>query len=312
MRNKNLEDISQLRRLSRAALGGVKAAMAEQIIPHAYTRNGTPVESDPDLHPDLPHRKNPQSRPTSRMQQRDTNGNATSRPSSPLKRPSSPVKNQTAPTTKPPFNTSPRITKKNDNQQSTRSKSVRPSILRSPSPIFQFHSERLNYNVDTALTRDDTYYADMQEFRTLHADLFINDDEARRSPSKRNESQKLETSRKDSSYIQSTFLETNAYTSGFFTVNDRLYPEKANHSPFFGVDGLGADDEPPVKVSIPLSKLRDQSKAYKPHRRNSFDAADSLDIGKHLHKGYETSGMLSNKSSYVIFHTFYFPSRALF
>ncbi|KAI8834813.1 hypothetical protein BJ741DRAFT_609239 [Chytriomyces cf. hyalinus JEL632] len=290
MRNKDLEDISQLRRLSRAALGGVKAAMAEQIIPHAYTRNGTPVESDPDVHPDLPHRKNPQSRPTSRMQQRDTNRISTSRPSSPSKRPSSPTR-------KPPFNTSPRITK-NDNQQATRPKSVRPSILRSPSPIFQFHSERLNYNVDTALTRDDTYYAEMQEFRTLHADLFINGDEARRSPSKQAKSQTFETSRKDSVYIQSTCLDTNAYTSGFFAVNDRLYPEKASHSPFFGVEGLGADDEPPVKVSIPLSKLRDQSKTYKPHRRNSFDAADSLDIGKHLHKGYETSGMLSNKSTF--------------
>ncbi|KAJ3249434.1 hypothetical protein HDU78_003220 [Chytriomyces hyalinus] len=290
MRNKDLEDISQLRRLSRAALGGVKAAMAEQIIPHAYTRNGTPVESDPELRPDLPHRKNPQSRPTSRIQQRDTNRISTSRPSSPSKRPSSPTK-------KPPFNTSPRITK-NDNQQATRPKSVRPPILRSPSPIFQFHSERLNYNVDTALTHDDTYYADMQEFRTLHADLFINGDEARRPPSKQGEFQTFETSRKDSSYIQSTFLDTNAYTSGFFTVNDRLYPEKASHSPFFGVEGLGADDDPPVKVSIPLSKLRDQSKKYKPHRRNSFDAADSLDIGKHLHKGYETSGMLSNKSTF--------------
>ena len=46
-----------------------------------------------------------------------------------------------------------------------------------------------------------------------------------------------------------------------------------------------AEDIPPVKVSIPLSKITKTEKHYKPHRRQSYDPRDSADIGAYLYNG---------------------------
>ncbi|KAI8622304.1 hypothetical protein BC830DRAFT_754730 [Chytriomyces sp. MP71] len=216
---------------------------------------------------------------------------------------------------KPKFNTSPRIASEGEKMiaaerglaQSRRL--YAKGISRSSSPIFQFHNERLKFNIDTALHHEDDFYDEMQQFRSLHADLFMNEAEAERNERSQNHqkprrSEVVQTpsspehNHSSSIGIDDRKLDAEVYTSGFFTINDRLFPERSQHSPFMDMNGLYADDDPPVKVSIPLSKLRTQSKSYKPHRRNSFDPTDSLDISRHLHKGYETSGILRNKTCF--------------
>ncbi|ORY51583.1 hypothetical protein BCR33DRAFT_459266 [Rhizoclosmatium globosum] len=131
----------------------------------------------------------------------------------------------------------------------------------------------------------------MQQFRALHPDLCTNEVEAR-SPERTAHMYKHYTRDEP---LDDREVDTEYYMTGFFTINDRLFPERATHTPFMNNEGLLATEEPPVKVSIPLSKLQTQAKVYKAHRRSSFDPTESMNIAAHLHKGYETAGALSNK-----------------
>ncbi len=70
-------------------------------------------------------------------------------------------------------------------------------------------------------------------------------------------------------------------------MNARYFPEPSSHAlrkakdlsilPFGELANL-AEDIPPVKVSIPLSQLSKTEKVYQPHRRQSYDPQDSVDI----------------------------------
>ena len=49
--------------------------------------------------------------------------------------------------------------------------------------------------------------------------------------------------------------------------------------------GMGEADIPPVKVSIPFSKLSKTCRDYIPHTRLSYDPTDSVNIADYLFKG---------------------------
>ena len=83
-------------------------------------------------------------------------------------------------------------------------------------------------------------------------------------------------------------------TTGFYRINDRLFPEKNTHSfkkaldlnIFKDAKGKSMDqDIPPVKVSIPFTKLSKTTRVYIPHTRLTYDPRDSTDIGAFLYKG---------------------------
>ncbi|KAI8901103.1 hypothetical protein BC833DRAFT_182951 [Globomyces pollinis-pini] len=87
------------------------------------------------------------------------------------------------------------------------------------------------------------------------------------------------------------------YFNGYVQVNKKLEFEKFRH-PFQTILDLESftdsqnidylcETEPPVKVSIPNGTIRPSKKSYVPHRRLSFDATDSVNIGDFLHKGFE-------------------------
>ena len=72
-------------------------------------------------------------------------------------------------------------------------------------------------------------------------------------------------------------------TSGFYRVDDRLYPTKTNRTLNFMMGNEA--DIPPVKVSIPFSKLSKTCKTYVPKTRLDYDPKDSVDIADYLYKG---------------------------
>ncbi|KAL2917949.1 hypothetical protein HK105_202363 [Polyrhizophydium stewartii] len=137
------------------------------------------------------------------------------------------------------------------------------------------------------LSREDAFFADLQQFRRLYPDLFSPEIPHRTS---------IYREPDDEPAQPPVPQEQDYFYNGLFKINDRLFPEHVDH-PFkssedydvFLLDEKSrnlAEDEPPVKVSIPISRIEPTRKEYKPHRRSSFDPGDSADIGAFLHKGY--------------------------
>ncbi|KAI9343624.1 hypothetical protein BDR26DRAFT_1006324 [Obelidium mucronatum] len=308
--------LDRLRTMTRSALLRARELQVDRLypLPAAYTAHGTPLSSLP---PSVSGSPKPKPKTAKQRSYLTSEYLETGDPViDVLLRDKPPVRSsarQTSPArSRPRFNTSPRISsvgEKAANERRALSRLEQERISRrSPSPIFQFHTERLKYTVDEVLSKDDAYYQDMQQFRILHPDLCINELEGK-IPERRahlhplnNRNEHIRSLSRSlsrpSSPIEVHDINPEYHRTGFFTINDRLFPERAMHSPFMNNNGISAVDEPPVKVSIPLSKLSTQSKTYKPHRRNSFDPSDSLNIATHLHKGYETAGALSNKSRF--------------
>lgn len=91
--------------------------------------------------------------------------------------------------------------------------------------------------------------------------------------------------------------------SGFYTVNERLFPSRTRNPFLFvfndrDINAVPApprsinDEDPPVKVSIPsnVQPRLPSSPHYKPHRRKSFDPQNSNLIQSYLHSAYVPLG----------------------
>lgn len=76
---------------------------------------------------------------------------------------------------------------------------------------------------------------------------------------------------------------------GAFRINDRLFPEKiehkfkTNHDRAMFLNGPNynlSENEPPVKISIPHSRIHPPEPAPIPHRRVSYEPLDSVKLEK--------------------------------
>ncbi|KAH6586125.1 hypothetical protein BASA50_000591 [Batrachochytrium salamandrivorans] len=151
--------------------------------------------------------------------------------------------------------------------------------------------QRRTDQANEILLRDDAYFADLSKYRSLYPDMYTCE-LPKRAP-------KIKTSihRQPVSEVPLKMKQDDGYHYvGVFRINDRLFPEPLDH-PYLSVDdalegSLGersrqlASCDPPVKVSIPSSRIQPTQRHYKHHRRASFDPADSVDISAYLHKGY--------------------------
>ncbi|KAJ3282458.1 hypothetical protein HK104_010879 [Borealophlyctis nickersoniae] len=139
----------------------------------------------------------------------------------------------------------------------------------------QVNEFRFGPQIRDALEQDEAYYDDLQNFRKLYPDIFFHDDYEK--------DEETEESDPAAEY------DDRYYDMGFFRVNERLFPERARHPFTSQQDAVTfvagsevrnlAEDEPPVKVSIPKRAIERTEKVFKPHRRRSFDPSESVDIG---------------------------------
>lgn len=118
------------------------------------------------------------------------------------------------------------------------------------------------------------------------------------------------------------------HESGYFTVNDRLFPERSRHPFIFRMDtapdnerNLNQNDSDGVKVSIPRSRIQPIVRSYTPRTRRSYDPGDSVSIGSYLHRGYEPfvkdqlgvkASMYSSSTSLLTFVLLFPPLSTLF
>ncbi|KAI9003252.1 hypothetical protein BC832DRAFT_601037 [Gaertneriomyces semiglobifer] len=125
-----------------------------------------------------------------------------------------------------------------------------------------------------ALSHDNQWYEDLQDFRSLYKNAFMHDSYPIVSVvgrKQREESPDLPPalSRQD----RETY-----YYSGSFRVNKRLQLEKVE-TVLVNTGLPGADTDSPVKVSIPKAVQSSQPLTYSSHRRSSFDPQGSFNIG---------------------------------
>ncbi|KAJ3140046.1 hypothetical protein HK100_010891 [Physocladia obscura] len=258
MFDKETQQLHEMRTQTKIALAAMREAQHARIDPAGYTRTGTPLsQSSVDTLP-----------ATNRNMQTQLTGKKRLTSSGLLQDPAidrlfgmttGNKKNSSRAMRHPAaFNTSPRIDSTHEkpamnNLQSLTRAEIERLRRRSPSPIFQFHNERLKYNVKSTLEKDDEYYRNIQQFRVSHPNLCINEVEAKRPerkadlykhpPKPDNTVLTTQITRK----IEHREKDINVHTTGFFAINDRLFPERVQHSPFMGDRGLSAAEEPPVK-----------------------------------------------------------------
>ncbi|KAJ3182263.1 hypothetical protein HDU85_003305 [Gaertneriomyces sp. JEL0708] len=124
-----------------------------------------------------------------------------------------------------------------------------------------------------ALSHEDQWYEDLQDFRTLYKNAFMHDSYPIVSALRQKQ-------REESPDLVPTLSPQDRetyYYSGSFRVNKRLQLEKVQT--VLLNTGPGADTDPPVKVSIPKAVQSSQPLTYSSHRRSSFDPQGSFNIG---------------------------------
>lgn len=130
------------------------------------------------------------------------------------------------------------------------------------------------------LLKNDAYYEELQNFRKMYWNELVVEDVVVMEKSSNNLKNKRIATKE---IIQKETVKEKGYvTSGFFRIDDRLFPTKTNHR---NVLNFGEGDIPPVKVSIPYSQLSKTCRTYKPHTRLDYDPKDSVDIADYLFKG---------------------------
>jgi hypothetical protein len=133
------------------------------------------------------------------------------------------------------------------------------------------------------LNKSDKYYEELQNFRKMYWDELVVGDVPVLEKSSQNLQRKVGS--KNVGVKQELPIQEKHYvTSGFYRIDERLFPTKTNQRNVmsFGSEGL---DIPPVKVSIPYSQLAKTCRSYKPHTRMDYDPKDSVDIADYLFKG---------------------------
>ncbi|KAI9202781.1 uncharacterized protein BJ171DRAFT_167032 [Polychytrium aggregatum] len=165
----------------------------------------------------------------------------------------------------------------------------------SPAQILKAANDRQERMFYDTLYRDDQYYDDLQLFRKANKDQFIRDPVPKSIPEV-SHVQRVIAETRNQQEISAPF-DPSVHYAGAFRVNKRLMLERIQF-PFNSLEDAElftheelrnlAEDEPPVKVSIPKSLSSKIVKTYRPHRRRSFDPGDAIDIGAFLHKGYES------------------------
>lgn len=165
-------------------------------------------------------------------------------------------------------------------KDSKRNITDRLKFLEESHEILKKKSKDANYMEN--LVKSDEYYNELQNFRKMYLnDLAVDDIFVLKKES--NVSKKQMPRQAAATSTQSTG-EMGYVTKGFYRIDDRLFPTKSNQRNLltFGSD---EGDLPPVKVSIPFSKLSKTCRSYKPHTRLSYDPRDSVDISDYLFKG---------------------------
>ncbi|KAJ3066537.1 hypothetical protein HDU98_010143, partial [Podochytrium sp. JEL0797] len=167
-------NLAELREQTRSALRNLRESQRDKIFPAAYTKFGTPLSQSPASDPASPHRvalpKQP--RPKLARSYLASDKLETGDPVIDMildsKQPIEPIRGRPTSHTspkkdrRPRFNASPRLASPSEKQRAADRALSRIEMeqraRRSPSPIFQFHNERLKYTIDEALSKDDAFY----------------------------------------------------------------------------------------------------------------------------------------------------------
>ncbi|XP_052226704.1 uncharacterized protein LOC127841685 isoform X2 [Dreissena polymorpha] len=145
-------------------------------------------------------------------------------------------------------------------------------------------------NDPNAVNQSETFFDELREFRKL------NMQECSNQMYMDGPQELWEHPEREPEPVQRALEETKVKP---YIVNERLFAEPIQRSLFAGYDYQETeprkDNEKPtyeeprfVRVSIPRSTLAAPSRV-KPHRRNSFDAADSMALSKHCMKGWNST-----------------------
>ncbi|XP_052819748.1 uncharacterized protein LOC128245583 isoform X2 [Mya arenaria] len=146
-------------------------------------------------------------------------------------------------------------------------------------------------NDPAGVNQSETFFDELKEFRKLNLEECVN------KVYMDGPQELWEHPEREPSPVQRALEETKVKP---YVVNDRLFAEPVHRSLFADYDyqepqtSQESDTKPTydeprfVRVSVPRSTLKTPSR-MKPHRRNSFDAADSMALSKHCMMGFNTS-----------------------